>query len=129
MRHPGTSWIRSAFRFVFRRKLPMETETSLFILVSVLDILMTWFLISSGNFVESNPVANYFLMHWGRKGFVAFKFISVLVVCVSTQIIWTKYPRLAVLILNAGVLVVGAVVVYSLTLYLKSGGQLPLGLS
>ncbi|MBL4886425.1 MAG: hypothetical protein JKY95_18085 [Planctomycetaceae bacterium] len=125
MGHHQKSWFGSAFSFLFRRKLPMETETSLFILVSVLDVLMTWFLISRGGFVESNPVAAFFLNHWGRKGFVAFKFICVLVVCVTTQVIYTKYPRLASMILGAGVLVVGTVVVYSLTLYLKHGGSLP----
>ena len=36
--------------------LPLEHETAAFILVNVLDFFMTYLLLSSGRFVESNPV-------------------------------------------------------------------------
>lgn len=126
--HPKKSRLRIVTSYLFRHHLPMETETTLFILVSVFDIVMTWILLSGGGFVESNPVANFFLAHWGKKGFVGFKFASVMVVCVSTQLISTKNLRLATFILNAGTLVVATVVIYSLSLYLKQGGGLQLGL-
>jgi len=112
---------KSIVHYVFRHHLPMESETTLFILVSAMDIIMTWILLSNGGFVESNPVANFFLAHWGKKGFVGFKFASVLTVCISTQLIARKHLRLARLILSAGTLVVGCVVIYSLSLYLRHG--------
>ncbi len=108
-------------KYLFRHRLPLETETNLFILVSVLDIIMTWILISRGGFVESNPVANYFLLRWGKNGLVGFKFCAVLVVCLATQLIALKRIQLARLVLVVGIAVVSFVVIYSLSLYLKSG--------
>ncbi len=113
--------ISSIGRYLFRHHLPMETETTVFILVSVLDIIMTWILIRSGGFVESNPVANYFLLRWGKNGLVGFKLCAVLVVCLATQLIAIRRIQLARLILLGGTAVVTVVVIYSLSLYLKAG--------
>ncbi len=121
MRHHQRFQFRLIGTYLFRHRLPLETETTLFILVSVLDIIMTWILISRGGFVESNPVANYFLLRWGKNGLVGFKFCAVLVVCLTTQLIAIKRIQLARLVLVAGIVVVSFVVIYSLSLYLKAG--------
>ena len=113
-------------KYLFRHRLPLETETNLFVLVSVLDIIMTWVLISRGGFVESNPVANYFLLRWGKRGLVGFKFCAVLVVCLTTQLIAIKRIQLARLILLVGITVVSIVVVYSFSLFLKAGQGTPI---
>ena len=42
------------------RKLPLQDQTTFFILINSLDIFMTYVLISLGA-IEANPVANYFL--------------------------------------------------------------------
>ena len=109
------------FDLIFRRQLPLETETTVFIFVSALDIFMTWTLLTHGGFIESNPLARYFLDHWGKKGFVGFKFAMVAFICLITQIIALKKPETARNVLNLGSVVVFFVVVYSLTLLLKHG--------
>ncbi|MCG6158052.1 DUF5658 family protein [Rubinisphaera margarita] len=113
---------QSLFHKLFRHQLPLESETTIFILVSALDIFMTWILLSGDGFRESNPIAKYFLDRWGRKGFVGFKFASVAVVCVIAQIVASKNLRLARLLLLFGTAVVGAVVVYSFVLWLRANG-------
>ncbi|MCA8986940.1 MAG: hypothetical protein KDA78_04835 [Planctomycetaceae bacterium] len=106
-------------------KLPLENETTLFILVSALDVFMTWILLQSGNFVESNPVARYFLHHWGKHGFVGFKFGMVALICLIAQIVAIYKPGRAKFILNLGTIVVTFVVCYSLMLYLRNAGPGP----
>lgn len=115
--------VRSGLRWgrLFGRSLPYETETSLFILVSVLDLLMTSVLLYTGKARESNPVANYFLAHWGIKGLVAFKFAMVAFICVLAQVIALRRPETARWLLIFATVVVGAVVVYSVRLYVTVG--------
>lgn len=112
---------RSPLFFLFRQKLPLESETSLYILVSTLDILMTWILLYRGGFVEANPVARFFLEGWGLKGFVGFKFALVCLVCVIAQVIAITRQDIARRILLLGTLVVAVVVIYSFTLLLRHG--------
>jgi len=111
-------------RFIFRRQLPLETETAAFVFVSAADIFMTWILLTVGGFVESNPVARYFLDNWGRFGFVGFKFAMVLFICLIAQVIATKKPAIARGILTFGTVVVFLVVLYSGSLLLKYGDVL-----
>jgi hypothetical protein len=99
-----------------------ESETSWFLLASLADFGMTYFLLFHGGFRESNPVALYFLNHWGPRGLLYFKCSLMAVVCVVTQLIATQRPKTAAAILRLGTLVVGGVVAYSLVLYLKHGG-------
>ncbi len=109
---------------VFTRHLPLEHETALFVLVSALDLMMTWVLLyrsegASAQIVESNPIANYFLMRWGLKGMVGFKFGVVLFVCLVAQFIAIHDVRKGSFVLKVGTLVISGVVVYSLSLYLR----------
>lgn len=105
---------------LFLGQLPLEAETSMFILVNVLDFFMTYWLIVSGNFREANPVAKYFLDHWGPvKGMLYFKLSLVTIVCIITQIIALKDVGKAAWVLKFGALVVSCVVIYSLMLYLR----------
>ena len=112
----------SLFEMVFKRKLPLERETSWFILVSVLDILLTYLLLSRGDHRESNPIADFFISRWGTNGMVAFKFLLVAFVTVVAQVIATKSLNKARWVLNFGIVVVACVVVYSLTLLVRAGG-------
>lgn len=100
-------------------RLPLEAETSMFILVNVLDFFMTYLLLVSG-FRESNPFADYFLRHWGPiRGMLYFKLAVVTFVCLLSQIIALKDIEKARWVLNIGTVIVSAVVIYSLTLYLR----------
>lgn len=103
----------------FGGHMPLENETIWFILVSALDVFMTYVLIRQPHFREGNPVAAYFLNHWGVKGMVYYKFFMVAFITVITQIIARTRVDIAARILQFATLVVGGVIIYSLTLYLR----------
>lgn len=107
---------------VFRRSLPLETETTRYILVSALDVFMTYILLSRDGFAESNPVARFFLYGWGPRGMVYFKFGVVAFVCVLTQVIARVRLETARWLLNLATVVTAGVVIYSLTLLVRSVG-------
>ena len=98
------------------RQLPMESETTAFLLAAFLDILLTYLLLASGRFRESNAVADWFIAGWGVKGMVWFKMTLAAVVCVLAQVVATRKPRAGRFILLLGTGVTGAVVLYSVTL-------------
>jgi hypothetical protein len=105
--------------FLFARPLPLERECGLFVLASALDVLMTYLLLLRDDFTESNPIALFFLMNWGIKGMIAFKFFMVAVVAAIAQYIALTHLKLARRVLNFGTLVVAGVVIYSFTLYVR----------
>lgn len=113
-------------RDLFFGHLPLETETTRFILLNLLDYFMTYLLLmgaggTGSRFVESNPIAQYFIDSWGPvKGMLAFKLGLVTFVCLITQIIATRRPAAAALVLNFGTAAVGIVVLYSLALLIRS---------
>src|SRR5262245_31864504 len=80
---------------------PMEHETSLFLLVSFLDFLMTWWMLSHRDpesrlgFGESNAIANWFLAGWGLRGLLYFKVAICLFVVLATQVIYQRRPSTA----------------------------------
>ncbi|MFV0444223.1 MAG: DUF5658 family protein [Planctomycetaceae bacterium] len=106
-------------------QLPLEAETSYFILANLLDFFVTYWLLMAGSagelrFIESNPVARYFIESWGPvKGMLGFKLTIVTLVCVISQIVALKRKDLARLVLLFGTLATGGVVVYSIWLYLR----------
>lgn len=104
---------------LFRGQLPLENETVWFILVSALDVFMTYLLIRQPHFTEGNPIAAYFLNHWGVKGMVYYKFFMVAFITTISQIIARSREDIAARILQFATLVVGGVVIYSLVLYLR----------
>ncbi|WP_092048803.1 DUF5658 family protein [Planctomicrobium piriforme] len=109
---------------LFRHHLPLESETAVFILVNVLDYTMTYWMLMHG-FRESNPIANWFLAGWGAaKGLLLYKFALITTVVLICQIVYTKRPHTARLLLTFGSLGVFFVVVYSLMLYVNHGGTM-----
>ncbi len=115
------------FQWGFRDKLPLESETAIFILVNVLDFVTTYYMLmhremGEGNFYESNPIARYFLDLWGVKGLLMFKMAVVAFVCVIAQIVATKRVASARFLLVVGTIVVSYVVVYSWRLFLHHAG-------
>jgi len=104
------------FWHLFQRPLPFQSETSFFILVNVLDIVMTNILLRF-NAIEANPFAQYFLIRWGFWGMIAFKMVTVALVCVLAQIIAVRSIARARFVLIAGIVLVSLVVVYSFALF------------
>ena len=120
-------------RFIFRLRkivggeLPLETETCRFVLISLLDLFMTFLLLYFSNrgmmrnvVVESNPVAQYFISGWGTMGLVWFKIAMVTLIVLAAQAIASRRPTVAQLVLNGAALFVGSVVVYSAFLLVQN---------
>lgn len=109
-------------RTIFGSHLPLERENAWFILVSVLDILLTYKLLSGGKIVEANPIARFFIDRWGAKGMVFYKMGMVAFITVLAQLIATKNTNAARWVLLFGIIVSAIVVVYSVSLLVKFGG-------
>lgn len=108
--HPEHWW------HLFSRQLPLQNETTIFILINVFDIFMTYILLRFGA-MEANPIANYFFQLWNFPGMIAFKLVIVAIVCVIAQIVALKKPQSARFLLIVGTLLTGAVVIYSALLF------------
>lgn len=107
---------------LFGGQLPLENETTWFVLVSALDVFLTYLLIRQPHYTEANPIAAFFINHWGIRGMVYFKFFMVAFVAVITQIIARTREDIARRVLQFATVVVGGVVIYSLSLLIRSGG-------
>ena len=114
------------FETIFRLPLPLQRESSLFLIASVLDVLMTCMLLEdltgvTGRtiFYESNPVARYFFQGWGLAGIVYFKFFMVGFIEVIAHVIALKNVAIGRRLLDFGTLVVSVVVVYSMYLLMS----------
>jgi len=90
----------------------------MFILINTLDIFMTYLLLTMGA-IEANPIANFFLEKFNFDGMIFFKLVIVAGVCVIAQIVADKSIRKARNLLNLGSILVGAVVIYSVLLYVN----------
>jgi len=119
-RSPAAS--RNWWHLLAIRQLPLETETAVFILVNMLDYFATYWLLMSGGFRESNPIALWFLENWGMvKGLLIYKLALVVTVCLTTQMIYLERPAVARTILVLGSAGVFCVVLYSVMLYVNYG--------
>lgn len=98
------------------RNLPLQDETTFFILVNVLDIFMTYVLLCFGA-IEANPIANFFLHRFGFNGMIFFKLAITAGVCVIAQVIAVQSVAKAKGLLTLGTFLVGLVVAYSVYLF------------
>lgn len=106
--------------FLFRDRLPLETETAAFILANLLDLFVTYLLLYGGRHVEANPIARYFVEGWGPKGMVLYKLANVALVCVIAQVIARASVKTARRLLIGLTILVAAVVAYSLVLAFRT---------
>jgi|GEM_PF-2335766 hypothetical protein len=97
-------------------------ETLVLCVVSVLDVAMTYRLLTRGDvrFVESNPLAAYFLNRWGIKGMAYFKAAMTVLVCFITQIIARKDAVIARRLLGTATLIIVGVVIYSVWMHFNN---------
>lgn len=105
--------------FLFRQQLSLETETCWFLLLGVLDLVLTTVLLNTGAAHEANPLARSFLFSAGLHGLIAYKFGLLTVAAVSAQIITLRRPRAAKVVLHTGIGVQSLVVLYSVGLLAK----------
>lgn len=105
---------------LFTGQLPLQNQTTIFILVNCLDIFMTHRLFSRvEGAVESNPIARFIIDKFEFNGAIGYKLLIVAVVCVIAQIVAIKKVKTAKFLLNTGSCIVGVVVLYSVLLYLQ----------
>jgi hypothetical protein len=99
----------------------LPQETLILCVVSALDVIMTYYLLTREDlqFTESNPVARYFLEHWGMRGMVYFKATMTIFVCVITQIVARRNLARARQVLGVATVIVVGVVVYSVWLHFQ----------
>jgi hypothetical protein len=90
----------------------------LFVLLSALDLALTWILIHSGDgqVYEGNPVANWWLENSGWFGLAAFKLAAVSLVGGLSVIIACHRPRVGGFVLSFGCAVLIVAVLYSSSL-------------
>ena len=100
----------------------LEFEKTLFVAVNLMDIVMTSLLLNTGQFFETNPIANYVLNEWGFAGVTAFKLIVVALVMLIANIIAIKRIRTSRRLLHFGTAIVGSVVAYSSVLMMMHMG-------
>ena len=110
----------STFQLLIQPGRPLLRSTLLFAIVSALDLIMTWTLLTHDEmvFVESNPVARYFLYGWGLLGMLYFKLSIVSFVAILCQVIARSRMDIARRLLYFATATVSAVVLYSLGLML-----------
>lgn len=118
--------LKTPKRSFFFGEFFFEAETTLYVLLSIADLLITNFLLQQGGggfeFVEANPVAREIINHWGPRGMVYFKFGMVAFVVLITQIIARHRPFTARLVLFFAIVMMLYVVVYSVRLYTAHAG-------
>jgi hypothetical protein len=102
------------------RHLLLESEIAWLILLSVLDVFLTWALLARGpRFIESNPLAAWVFHRYNIKGLVAYKFLLIAaVVVIAEGVEYAKAGR-GRLVLRIGIIAAAAVVVYSVMLNLR----------
>lgn len=114
----STSWRQHPAWQFLSQSLPMQDETTVFILVNCLDIFMTYLLLRMGA-IEANPLANFVFQRWNIDGMIYFKMAITAFVCVLAQIVARSSLWKARGLLFLGTGIVGAVVLYSVTLLVK----------
>ncbi|MCR9197197.1 MAG: DUF5658 family protein [Planctomycetaceae bacterium] len=105
------------------KRIQYETLISWFVLVSVLDIVLTFLILrysaegrTRSTLIEGNPIARWILQHAGFAGMAVFKLLITGFVCVIAEVVGQHRPVLGARLLRVGTLIVAAVVVYSVLL-------------
>ncbi len=100
----------------------LSFEKSMFVIANIMDIVMTSMLLSTGQFIESNPIAAHILEDWGLTGMIAYKLIIVSIVMLIANIISIWKINTSKSLLHFGTLAVSGVVSYSILLMMNYQG-------
>jgi hypothetical protein len=123
--HPALGQQDGSASSIVRSWIRLERETCLFALASALDFLMTWSLLGfqgstdEVQFVESNPVACFFLTNWGLIGLIGFKLAMVCAIAAVCQAIASRRIGTARRVLQFAAIAASLVVVYSAGLMIQ----------
>jgi len=101
---PGSSNDRSALKRFFSQRARYPNESVWFVFVSVMDVFMTTIVLHFGG-REMNLIAKAVLDNFGVRGMALFKFILVLIVLASCQIVGGTRYRTGKVLVRAAVIV------------------------
>lgn len=107
--------------------LSMRVKLLLFLLLNAVDFLATWWLLheQTADFYEGNPVARWWLTHYGWLGLAAFKTAIVVLASLLVAVVSRRRPVVGQRLLLFGCVTVAAVVCHSGVLLLQ--GEEPPG--
>ncbi len=108
-----TTICRSNQSVAERKSRPLTLETVTFVTLNIFDVMLTVWLLETGSFYESNPIANFFLARWGMFGMTAYKIVSLAAILLTVTGIAVSQRQTARAVLILGSLVFAAVVLYS----------------
>jgi hypothetical protein len=109
--------VQGGVRGVFSRKLALEEETAVFILVNFADIVLTALAFRYGGW-EANLLAAWVIRRFGIMGLAYYKFTLVTLVILITQYVHHAQPRTARWVLIGGSIMYCLLAVYvTLTLF------------
>ena len=97
----------------------LEFEKTLFVVINLMDVVMTFLLLNHGSFYESNPIADFVLQRWGIVGMTLFKLSVVGVVLAIANLVAIWRLETSRNLLRFGSLLVGSVVAYSVFLMMR----------
>ena len=97
---------------------PLLRKLGLFVLLSAVDLLLTWRLLGQPNAVvyEINPLARWSLEHLGWPGLIGFKTAFVTLAAAAALLVARSKPRAAGHVLSFGCAAAALVVGYSMFL-------------
>jgi len=96
---------------VFNRKLVLEEETAVFVLVNFADVILTAYTFQYGGW-ETNLIAAWIIRHAGVMGLAFYKFALVTFAILVCQFIYMMHPKTARAVLIAGSFGYGLLVLY-----------------
>ena len=99
---------------------PMRYPTaySWFVLVSAMDIMLTWVILHFGG-TEVNPIAARVIDYWGLAGAIGFKFALMLFVIIVCEIVGRSRDPLGRRLALLSVVISSMPVIWSLTLLIR----------
>ena len=102
----------------------LEFEKTLFVVVNLMDVVMTFNLINTGAFYESNPIAEHVINNWGMVGMLGFKLLLVAFVLSIANVVAIWKLETSRKLLMFGSFMVGSVVSYSVFLMMSFQGSI-----
>ena len=107
-------------RRLFSAPLVLEHETALFLLVNLLDFLMTALVVQRHGFREANALPRAVLQLYGMRGLLIYKFLLVTVISLLCQVIAIHRPGTAKLLLNTATALLSLIVIRTLVILLQA---------
>jgi hypothetical protein len=98
-----------------RRHVLFPNGYAWFVLVSALDIMLTWVVLHVGG-REANALADRVIFHFGLPGLVTYKFVLVIVVVAICEFVGRRKRETARKLLSVGIMITCMPVVLALAL-------------